>query len=184
MTLLVLGLALFIAVHMVPWSVPLRDSIVSKVGLNPYKGIFALVSLLGLVLVVMGKSAAPFISVWEPSPAMQHITRLLVLVAFILMPASHMPTNIKRFTRHPMLWGMVFWGIGHLLANGDLASMILFGAFIVYSLLAMVSANARGAVKSETRCGVSEDLMVIVASLIAYGVVTWLHGTLFGYPLI
>lgn len=184
MTLMIAGLLIFFAIHMVPWSGALRESLVSKMGLNPYKGVFSLIALAGIVLIVIGKGQAAFVSVWDPSPQLQHLTRLLVLAGFILLPAAHMKTNIKRFTRHPMLWGVVLWGVGHLLANGDRASMVLFGSFVVYSLAAMASANARGASKSVERYGIGKDLMVVVAGVVAYLVLMWLHGSLFGYPLI
>ncbi len=184
MTILILGMLGLVLVHMVPWSPSLRAGLVSRLGDNGYRGLFAMLSLGALALVVIGKSGAPFSVVWEPPRELQHLTRLLVLVGFILLPAAHMPGNIKRFTRHPMLWGVVCWGVGHLLANGDLASIILFGGFTAYSLAAMASANARGAVKATARVPFNRDIMVVVAGLVAYAALTWFHGALFGYPLL
>jgi len=178
------GLLVFFAVHTVPWSPALREALVARMGPNPYKIAFSLIALAGIVLIVMGKGRAPFVPLWQPDPNLYHVTRLLVLAGFILLPAAHMKTNIKRFTRHPMLWGVVLWGAGHLLANGDLASVILFGSFVVFSLAAMVSANRRGAVKSTDRHGVGKDLAVVAAGVAVYVVLTFLHGALFGYPLI
>lgn len=178
------GLLVFFAVHTVPWSPALREALVARMGPNPYKIAFSLIALAGIVLIVMGKGRAPFVPLWQPDPGLYHVTRLLVLAGFILLPAAHMKTNIKRFTRHPMLWGVVLWGAGHLLANGDLASVILFGSFSVFSLAAMVSANRRGAVKSTERHGVGKDLAVVAAGVVVYVVLTFIHGTLFGYPLI
>lgn len=183
MSLMIIGVLLLFGIHLVPWSPALRESLVSRIGLNPYKGLFALIALAGLVLMIIGKGRAPFIPVWQPDPSLRHVTYLLVLVGFILLPAAHMKTNIKRFTRHPMLWGFTLWGVGHLLANGDRASMILFGSFVVYSLAAMVSANARGAQKSTDRHPLSRDLMVVAAGVVVYLVFMFLHGRLFGYPL-
>jgi uncharacterized membrane protein len=184
MTLMILGLVLFFAAHAVPWSTGLREALVGRMGLNPYKMAFTLVSLAGIVLVVLGKGRAPFVPVWQPSESMGYVTRVLVLIGFILLPAAHMKTNIKRFTRHPMLWGVVLWGAGHLLVNGDRTSIVLFGSFVVFSLAAMVSSNARGAQKSTDRYGAGKDLMVVVAGVVAYVVITFLHGALFGHPLI
>jgi uncharacterized membrane protein len=183
MSLMIFGLILLFAVHLVPWSTPLRETLVTRLGANPYRGLFSLVSLVALVLIIIGKGQAPFVPVWQPDPSLRHVTYLLVLAGFILLPAAHMKTNIKRFTRHPMLWGVTLWGGGHLLANGDRASMILFGSFVVYSLAAMVSANARGAQKSVVRQPLSKDVMVVVAGLVVYLVFMFLHGRLFGYPL-
>ncbi|KAA3622487.1 MAG: hypothetical protein DWQ08_12760 [Proteobacteria bacterium] len=184
MTLMIAGLLLFFAIHLVPWSIALRESLVSRMGLNGYKGVFSLIALVGVVLIVIGKGRAGFVPVWQPPPEFGHVTRLLVLIGFVLLPAAHMKTNIKRFTRHPMLWGVVLWGVGHLLANGDKASMVLFGSFVVYSLAAMVSANARGAQKSTVRYGIGKDLVVVAAGVVTYAALMLLHGTLFGYPLI
>ncbi|GJL81326.1 MAG: hypothetical protein DHS20C01_09600 [marine bacterium B5-7] len=184
MSLLIVGLGIFFAVHLVPFSPALRGSLVSRFSENGYKLAFTAISLAGFVLIVMGMSRAPFIAIWQPPQEAQHVTRLLVLIGFILLPAAHMKTNIKRFTRHPMSWGVVFWGIGHLLANGDVASILLFGSFVLYSLASMVSANLRGAKKSDVRYRFSNDLIVIAAGAIAYLLLTWLHGYLFGYALI
>ena len=184
MNLLIAGLVVFFVPHVVPWWPAARSALVSRLGENGYKIAFTIVSLIGIVLVVIGKSRAPFEMVWAVDPAMGHVTRPLVLLGFILLPAAHMKTNIKRFTRHPMLWGVVLWGVGHLLSNGDRASAILFGSFVAYSLLAMLSANARGARKSTTVYPFSKDIMVVVAGVVAYGVLTLAHGWLFGYPLI
>ena len=184
MTLMILGLAIFFAAHLIPWSTSLREYLVGRMGLNPYKGMVAVAALVGIVLIVIGKGRAPFEPVWQPDPGMRHVTYLLVLIGFILLPAAHMKSNIKRFTRHPMLWGVVAWGVGHLLVNGDKASMILFGSFVVYSLAAMVSANMRGASKSVMRYGIAKDAMVVVAGVIVYLVFMFAHGYLFGYPLV
>lgn len=184
MSLMIAGLVLFFAVHMVPWSPSLRGAAVSRLGPNVYKIAFTVLALAGIVLVVAGKARAPFEPLWNADPGMGHVTRLLVLIGFVLLPAAHMKTNIKRFTRHPMLWGIVLWGLGHLLVNGDRASVVLFGAFVLYSLAAMVSANARGAQKSTVAYPLSKDLVVVAAGVVAYLVIMFGHGVLFGYPLI
>jgi len=184
MSILITGLAVFVLIHMVPWSPGLRGKLVGSLGETGYKGVFALISFAGLGLIVYGKMIAPFVPVYEPSAAAAMLTKAMVLVGFVLFPASHMPTNIKRFTRHPMLWGMVLWSVGHLLSNGDLASIWLFGVFAVFSLAAMMSANMRGAQKSTEAVPVAKDIMVIVAGLVVYVVLVVLHGWLFGYPLI
>jgi uncharacterized membrane protein len=183
MTLMIFGLLLFFGIHLVPWSTSLRESVVGRIGLNPYKITFTLVAIAALVLIIIGKGRAPFVPVWQPDPSMRQIAYLLVLIGFVLLPAAHMKGNIKRFTRHPMLWGIVAWGVGHLLVNGDKASMILFGSFVVYSLAAMVSANLRDASKSTVSYGLGKDLMVVVAGVVVYLVFMFSHGFLFGYPL-
>ncbi len=184
MNLLIMGLVLFVAVHAIP-SVPrLREVMVNRLGLNTYKGLFAIVSFAGLGLIIWGKSRAPFIPIWEPVAWGHHATHLLVLVAFILVLAANMKTNIKRFTRHPMLWGVVSWGTGHLLINGDQASVLLFGGFVGFSIAAMISSNLRGAIKSTERFPIGRDLAVVAMGVALSAVVFYFHGNLFGYPLV
>ena len=127
MTLLITGLLVFVAIHLLPAAVDLRASLIDRLGEMPYKAVFAGISLLGLVMIVVGKGRADFVPLWQPPLWAKHVTFPLMIGAFVLLPAANMPTNIKRFTRHPMLWGVTLWSIGHLIANGDMASVILFG---------------------------------------------------------
>jgi len=180
MTLLILGLVLFIGMHLLPASVPARGALVERLGFNPYRGLFSLVSLAGLALIVYGKAQAPFVAVWQPPAGMRHLALAIMPFSFMLLAASKMRSNVKRFTRHPMLWGVALWALAHLLANGDLASMLLFGGFLAYSLFAMWSANRRGATLSDRRHPVGRDMMVAVVGIALYVLLLVLHGRLFG----
>lgn len=184
MTLLVVGMILFIGIHLLPWFPALKKTAVTKLGRNPYRGVFALTAALGLVLVVIGWGQAPREFVYAPPSWGRHLTYLLLLLAFILLPAAHMKGNIKRFTRHPMLWGAVLWSAGHLLVRGDLKSLVLFGGFALYSLLAMASANSRGAKKQEARYPFKRDLIVVAAGVVAYIAFIFLHPYLIGVAVI
>lgn len=183
MNTMIAGLILFIGVHAVPGLGGLRQTIVSRLGEKPYKAVFAVSSLLGLILIVMGKGEAAFVYLYEPPAWGRLLAVPLMLLAFVLMPAAHMRTNIKRVTRHPMLWGVVLWAVAHLATNGDLASTILFAAFAAYSMLAMVSANLRGVTKSTTRYPLSKDAIVVVAGFLAYGAFFFLHPYLIGVSI-
>jgi len=184
MSLLITGLVVFFGIHVVPWFPGLRTALVTRLGYRGYRGMFALIALIGFVLIVLGKRWADFVPLYQP-PAWGHWLALpLVLVAFILLPASHMPSNVKRFTRHPMNWGVTLWGIAHLSANGDLAGVLLFGSFLAYSLADMVSANARGAQLSATRYPVTQDLKLVAAGAVAYIVLLLLHPYLFGHRVL
>lgn len=180
MTLLIAGLALFIGIHLLPTFEPLRDSLADKLGANAYRGVFSLLALAGLVLIVIGKGRAGFEPVYQPPSWGRLAPAILMLPALILLPAANMPTNIKRYTRHPMLWGVVLWAGAHLMANGDKASLLLFGSLGVYAVFDMISANLRGAQKSTTRYPIKKDLMVVAAGVIAYGVLVAAHPWLFG----
>ncbi len=180
MILLALGLVLFIGVHLIPTFTPLRQTLIGRLGHNKYRGAFSAVALLGLILLVIGKTKAGSVPVYEPPTWGRQLALALMVPAFILLPAAHMRTNVKRFTRHPMLWGVTLWSIAHLSANGDLASIVLFGALGAYSLFGMVSANLRGAAKSTTRYPVIREGMVLMAGIAGYAVFLALHPYLFG----
>jgi uncharacterized membrane protein len=105
-------------------------------------------------------------------------------VALTLLVAAFMPTNLKRFTRHPMLWGVTIWAAVHLLSNGDLASLILFGSFGAFSLFDMWSANRRGAELSSQALPYWRDLLVVVVGAIVYVAFLKSHAWLFGVPLV
>ncbi|WP_396587109.1 NnrU family protein [Bermanella sp. R86510] len=186
MELLIVGLIVFFGMHLVPSIPSLKKSLSSKLGANGYKAVFALVSLFGLVLIVLGYQQKPLLSLpeWTAPHWARHVAMLAVLIAFILLPAAHMKGNIKRFTRHPMLWAIVLWSSTHLWLNGDRASILLFGSFLVYSLFAMMSANARGAKKQSKRYPLKNDIIVVVAGTVVYAVVLFSHKWIAGVPLI
>ncbi len=184
MTLLIIGLIIFISIHFVPAIPSLKNSLVHRLSPNGYKGIFSAIALIGLTLIVIGKMNADFINAYTPINGAKHIAMTLMLIAFILLPAAHMKGNIKRFTRHPMLWGVVCWSIAHLLANGDLASVIMFGSLGVYSLIAMLTANARGAQKQIEKLPLKKDFIVFAAGFTTYVAIMFLHPYLFGYAII
>jgi len=184
MTTLILGVAIFIGVHLVPSAPSLSSRLRKRVGNNPYRGLFSLVSLVGFVLLVVGMGRAPFVPLWDP-PAWAHRVAIWTMpVALILLVAAFMPTNLKRLTRHPMLWGVTVWAAVHLLANGDLASLILFGSFGAFSLFDMWSANRRGAELSSGVVPYWRDLLVVIVGGLLY--VAFLHGHawLFGMPVL
>ena len=183
MRLLIVGLVVFIGIHLVPAMPTLRSTLVTKLGDKGYKGLFSVTSFLGLGLIVYGFSVSPFQAVYNPPEWGRPITAVLMLIVFMLFPAANMPTNIKRFIRHPMMIGTLLWGIGHLLSNGALADIILFGSMSAYAIFAMVSANARGAQTSTTVVPIKKDLIIVMIGIVVFSVVAYFHGFLFGVPL-
>lgn len=177
---LVTGLILFAGIHLLPTSVTLRNSLIARLGENGYKGLFSLLSLAGIVLIVLGFSHASKVTLYQLPPALHLVTIVLMAFSMILFAAANMPTNIKRITRHPMLWGLVLWAIAHLLVNGDRAGVVLFGGMAIYGLLGMVSANQRGARKQEYKVPLPKEAITVIAGLVVYGVIIALHRTLFG----
>jgi uncharacterized membrane protein len=180
MIYLLIGVALFCGVHLFPAAVALRQRLILKIGENPYKGLFSILALTGIILVVIGYQRVELSHVYDPPVWGRTVTAILMLFSLILFAAANMPGNIKRFTRHPMLWGLVLWAVGHLLANGDKASVILFGSFAVFALIAMLSANIRGATKQTVKLPVQKDIMIIVSGVVVYVVLIFAHPYLFG----
>ncbi|MDP7153822.1 MAG: NnrU family protein, partial [Gammaproteobacteria bacterium] len=135
MWLLILGFVLFLGAHLAPGVLGLREQLVTRLGEGRFLGVYIGTSVTGMVGIIVGKALAPEIDIWEPPDWGARVSLPLVAVGFVLMAALLLPSNIRRFTRHPMLWGMTAWAAGHLLANGDLASIILFGGFGGFALL-------------------------------------------------
>jgi uncharacterized membrane protein len=183
MSHLILGVAVFIGAHLIPSVPSLRGRLQKRVGANAYRGLFALVSLIGFVLLVVGMGQAPTVVLRNPPVWASSVPVFGMPVALILFVAAFMPTNLKRVTRHPMLWGVTIWAAVHLLANGDLASLILFGSFGAFSLFDMWSANQRGAKLSTKVVPYWRDLLPIVVGAIVYVGLLHSHELLFGVPV-
>jgi uncharacterized membrane protein len=146
MTLLILGLLLFLGTHSVrivadDW----RAARIRAMGLNAWKGVYALVSLLGFVLIVVGFGETRGMpDLWTPPFWTRHVTALLVLPAFVLLVAAYVPgTHIKAAVGHPMVAGVKLWAFAHLLSNGRPGAVLLFGAFLAWAIVDYVSARRR-----------------------------------------
>jgi uncharacterized membrane protein len=180
MILLVLGLCVFVGIHLVPTFASARQHLITRFGAGAYKGAFTALSFLGLILLIIGKANAEFIPLWTPAAWGARAAMFLMPFSFMLLAAAYLPSNVKRLTAHPMLYGVIFWSAAHLVANGDLASVILFGGLGLFALFDIWSANRRGAAPSGTVQPISRDLAVATLGLIAYGAVLFLHPYLFG----
>lgn len=144
---LLIGLTLFLGIHALQSLAPRwRQNWIQRRGALVYKGVYATVSLLGLYLLVQGYALArlePMV-LWTPPRGMQHATILLMWVAMVLLVAAYVPGNqIKAKLRHPMTLAVKVWALGHLLSNGNLADMVLFGGFLVWSVLVFRAARQR-----------------------------------------
>jgi uncharacterized membrane protein len=182
--ILVLGAVVFIGVHLVPALGATRSRLVDRLSLNGYKLLFTLLSLVGIALMIWGKSKAPHTSIWLP-PAWGHdVAMIIMFPSMVLLAVAKLPTNIKRFTPHPMMWGFILWSFAHLLANGDLASIILFGSIGIYSIIAIISANQRGARPSGATVSAYRETVAIGFGVLVYLVMLYLHPYLFGPKLV
>jgi uncharacterized membrane protein len=144
--IMILGLALFIGVHVL---VSLRDkraAVIANWGEGPYKFGFSLVSAVGLALIVYGFGLyrqTGWIDVWYPPAWTRHIPATLMLPAVICLVAAYVPGNIKRTLKHPMLVAIKLWALAHLIANGDLGSIVLFGSFLAWAVYDRISLKHR-----------------------------------------
>jgi len=174
MTYLVLGLALFFAIHSVPIAASARQSLTETLGPIGYQALFAVVSLLGLILIVMGyghlQGAASNPLVWSPPVWTRHISLLLMLPAMIALAAAYIPSRIRTVLKHPMLVAIKIWALSHLLANGDLASLLLFGTFLAWAVVDRISVKKRSALGplGERTGGVAGDIMAVVLGTAVY----------------
>lgn len=177
MTLLILGLALWIVPHLVKRLAPdLRAGWGDKA-----KGPLALAMLAGIVLMVIGYRAGDGAFFWGRTPMLAGINNLLMLLSVYLFAAAGMKTAIARKMRHPMLWGVVLWSAGHLLVNGDVPSFVLFGGLAVWALLSMALINRAGPWQPPAARPAKFEAMAIAGALVTYGVAVGIHYAL-GYP--
>lgn len=180
MTLLILGLVLFLGMHLVPVLTPVRNRLFAALGENGYKGMFSLVSALGLVLIVLGYARAPGgARLFDPAAAAIAIAPPAMVVSFVLLAAANMKTHIRRALRHPMLIGVGIWAAVHLFANGHAKATLLFGAFLAYAVIDLISAVQRQAVKTFTPAARQDAIAVVAGTVLALLVMTF-HRTLFG----
>lgn len=187
MTLLILGLLLFLGTHSVRiFADDFRTRRVAAMGLNPWKGLYSLLSIAGFVLIVYGYGAArldPQV-LFVPPLWTRHLAALLTIPAFILLAAAYVPgTRIKRAVGHPMVLGVKTWAFAHLLANGTLADLLLFGAFLAWGVLDYISARKRDRAAGTVYVvgPVSRDIIAVVVGLVAWAAFAmWLHRVLIG----
>jgi len=146
-TLLIVGLILFLGTHSARiFAEDSRKALIARLGLMPWKAIYSLLSLAGLLLIVYGygEARATPISLWPVSTGARHAASLLTLFSFILLAAAYVPRNrIKARLRHPMVLAVKTWALAHLLANGTLADLLLFGGFLVWAVLSFRAARGR-----------------------------------------
>ncbi|MBV9567210.1 MAG: NnrU family protein [Hyphomicrobiales bacterium] len=191
---LIIGLVLFLGGHAFTMHRGARAGLIARIGEGPYKGLYSLVSLAGLVLIIYGYGvyrSAGMIPLWNPPAFLRHITFFLMLIAFVFLAATYPPSHIKRWVRHPMITAVILWSVGHLLVRGDLGSILMFGGFFIWAILARVSMARRApddvqgpaATLAEPRWQV--DLMAVAVGLVAYFVfVIWGHPWLIGVNLV
>jgi uncharacterized membrane protein len=187
-TILILGLVVFLGIHAFTILRGPRAALIAKLGEGPYKGLYSLLVLAGLVLLIYGYGvyrASGMIPVWSPPFWTRHITFALMLIALVLLPAAYIPSHIKAAVKHPMITAVKTWAFAHLLVRGDLGSIVLFGAFLVWGVIARISMKRRGSPDPIAPGGWTGDIAVVLIGLALYaGVLFWFHPSVIGVPLI
>jgi len=186
---IILGLVLFFGAHMFTTRREARARVIASMGEGPYKIAYALVSLAGLVLIVWGFAhyrADEWIQVWTPPRALKHLNILLMLPAVILVVAAYIRGRIYATLKHPMLAGVKLWAFGHLLANGDLGGIILFGSFLAWAVFDRISLKRRTDPGSPPIPvgGVGNDLIAIAVGVVVYLALAFaFHPVVIGVPV-
>ncbi|TLY69326.1 MAG: NnrU family protein [Gammaproteobacteria bacterium] len=225
---LVAASAYFLLIHFGVSGTRLRDTLVLRLGEGPYRGAFALASVIGLVWMIYGYGHAPTVALWAPLPGLRPAAFALVFVAFLfvgiglatpsptrvgmesrLAQGTDMARGMVRVTRHPFLWGVALWSLVHLLMNGDLASVILFGSLLLLALGGTAAIDAKRRRKfgdgwtrfAQTTSSVPfaailsgrnridsalSEIGIVrpLVAVLAYALIFYLHGRLFGAPLV
>ena len=146
LAIMILGLAVFIGTHVVTTQRDTRAALIARLGEGPYKGLYALASIIGVVLIGWGFGmyrATGWVDIWYPPAWTRHVTVLLVLIASICVVAAYSPGRIKTTLKHPMLVGVKLWAFAHLISNGDLGSIILFGSILGWAVFDRISLKHR-----------------------------------------
>lgn len=187
------GLLLFFGLHFFS-SFRTREphGIETRIGKGPYKGLYSVLSIVGFVAMVWGFDTirwdpnAPWPQIWAPPAWTKHINMALMLPALILLVATYVPTGyIKKAVKHPMLTAVKLWAAGHLIANGDLGGMILFGAFLIYGIVDRIAVKRRGDNGTTKTPHIIGDLLALAIGSAIYGLIVYdLHGRLFGQQLV
>lgn len=183
---LIIGIVIFLGVHLIPTSPELKNGLIERFGATAYKIGFGILSLIGLVVIVLGYhklqiSPEKNVSLWYPPIFMRHIAVALMLPAMIFLAAYFIPSRIRMAVKHPMIVAIKTWALAHLLANGDLASVILFGSFLAYAVYDRISMKRRPAPAVVASPSIINDVAVVVLGIAFFAFfLLWGHEFLIG----
>lgn len=182
MVLLALGVLIWSGVHLFPsLGVSLRAACIARLGEGPYKGLFALTLVGAIVLMVFGWRSTPPMLLYVPPVGGAWLTNIGMFVSLVFFLGSNVPTNLKRFVRHPQLTGVALWACAHLLSNGDQRSLVLFGGIGLWSLVAMVTINRRDGVWEKPEpLPLAAEIKPLVAGIVGFVALYFAHPYLSG----
>ena len=182
MLLLAFGVVFETVLHLVAAVPALKARIKARVGDKAYGSLFGIASVIGIVLIVLGWRASDFVFVYDPPSWGRHANYLLTLIAFIFLGIFLFRGSWRQKVRFPMAFAAIFWATGHLLANGDMASLILFGGFLIYAVLHIVIGTVNG-VRPSPVVREGHNLLSVLRGIALYGIMTQLHMALIGVPV-
>lgn len=186
MLLLIIGLVLFVGMHLTRlFAEEWRSRFIVERGDKMWKGLYALVSLVGLVLIVVGYGQARLIQtwIWHPPAFLTPVSWLLTLVAFVLLAAAYVPNNpIRSSVGHPMILGVKVWAIAHLLVNGGVADLILFGSLLVWAIF--LYSGSRRIDRRDSIAATSSGGITFAALTVGAGAVAWIVFAGFAHRLL
>lgn len=189
MMLLIVGLIVFLGVHLLPTVPDVRDGLRARLGEGAYKAVFALISLAGLIVIVLGYHKMQLNPgknpvLWDPPTWTRHIALALMLPALISLVAAYVRSRIHNALKHPMLVAIKIWALAHLLANGDLASLILFGSFLGFAVYDRISVKRRGALgplgTAQPTSAINDVIVVAIGCALYAALLFGGHEWLFG----
>jgi uncharacterized membrane protein len=188
LAILVVGLIIFIGAYVFVTYRERRAELIARIGEGPYKGLFSLVSLIGVVLIVWGFAdyrATSRIVVWHPPAFMRYAADVLMWPAIICIVAAYFPGDIKKRLKHPMLVGVQLWAFGHLLVNGDVGSIILFGSILCWAVYDRISLKYRsdpGAAPIPIGDRTNDSLAITVGTIFYLALGLVFHPLVIGVP--
>jgi uncharacterized membrane protein len=186
LAVMILGLAAFLGGHAFVTFRAERAGVISRIGEGPYKGLFSLVALAGIVLISYGFAqyrGTGLIEVWQPPPWTRHLAVALMWPAVICVVAAYIRGDIQRVLKHPMLVGVKLWALAHLIANGDLGGIILFGSILAWAVLDRITLKRRsdpGAPAIPSGGRANDVIAVVVGTLVYLALGFWFHPYLIG----
>ncbi|MEA5445120.1 NnrU family protein [Gammaproteobacteria bacterium AB-CW1] len=185
MILLLIGLLLFLAIHLMPAFPGLRAGLVERLGSEArYLALFTLVIVIAVIMLAVGLREAEYVPLWGQITYGRELAPLLMGLSVFFVSAAYVPNNLHRLVQNPMLWGVVFWSAAHLLVAGHLAAVLLFGGLGAYALYAIFFRGGRRDWQSPVPRPWPWDLLTVVVAFVVYMALLWLHPYLFGVSVI
>lgn len=178
MMIMLLGLVLWFATHLFAiWAPAQRRAMTESMGMAS-KGVMAVLTIISVALMTLGYQDAPYIAVWTPPAFLTHVNNLLMLIAVGFFIAGNVPSVVRRKVRHPQLAAAKTWALAHLLVNGDVASILLFGGILAWAVLALIGSNKRDGKGPINKPASTIGLVIhVVATLVVFGVIAMIHNS-------